>query len=215
MKKFRSIIWDWNGTLLNDAALGHRVLADMCRERSMRIPSFEDYQRYYSHPVELIYQRAGFDLERESITALCEEWHDQYTRELESVALHHDALDLLRVFRRERVEQAVLSALPHGLLLKSIERNQVKDYFSHIQGLTDSLGRSKVENGHNLMRDLGCRKEETILIGDSSHDVETAAALGIECLLVARGYEHREKLERHGIRVVTDFGPILAEFSAI
>ena len=193
MRHIRTVIWDWNGTLLNDAVLGHQVLVAMCQARSMKIPEFEDYQRYYTHPVELIYVRAGFDLKRESVVALCDEWHEQYSGRIESVGLHHDAMTLLETFRRERVQQVVLSALPHGLLMRSIEINQVCSFFSHIQGLNDTLGRSKVENGLQLMLQLGARPEETVLIGDSSHDVETAVALGIECLLVARGFEHRDR----------------------
>ena len=215
MRHWRTVIWDWNGTLLNDARLGHRVLVRMCLARSMASPSFEDYQRFYEHPVELIYVRAGFDLERESIAVLCDEWHQHYSAELGQASLHVDSRHVLEALHRGSVRQCVLSALPHDLLLRGIEMNGIGHYFSHIQGLTDTLGRSKVENGHILMKQLGVSPAETVLIGDSTHDVETARALGIECLLVGRCFEHRDKLVRHGLPVIDDFGPILGAFSAL
>lgn len=205
-KKF--VIWDWNGTLFNDARTAHAVYTQMQRKRGIPETSFEDYQRFYEHPIELLYQRGGFDIERESFDLIAHEWHALYVEELPSIGLQHDAQETLETFHLRKMEQVVLSALPHNILMSAIEGKGVKDFFLHIQGLADQAGRSKIENGHALMKKWGVNPAETVLIGDSTHDFETAQALEIDCVLVSRGFEHRDKLTRHGVRVLDDFSEL-------
>jgi phosphoglycolate phosphatase len=205
MQSKRYVIWDWNGTLFNDASCAHSILNQMQRSRKMKETGFDDYQRIYEHPIELIYQRAGFDFEIESYDVLAHEWHEAYLKQLPHVELHADSIVTLNHFRSRNLEQVVLSALPHDILVNAIKGNGVTEYFLHIHGLADRAGRSKIENGHALMKKWQAQPNETVLIGDSTHDFETAQALGVECILVARGFEHREKLERHGVRVLEDF----------
>ena len=47
-------------------------------------------------------------------------------------------------------------------------------------------------------------KSEVLMIGDSLHDLEVANAMGVECVLVARGHQDRETLVRNHDRVVDD-----------
>jgi phosphoglycolate phosphatase-like HAD superfamily hydrolase len=46
------------------------------------------------------------------------------------------------------------------------------------------------------------------LIGDSHHDAEVAAGLGINCLLVVAGHNSRERLQQNGNRVVNNLSEI-------
>ena len=208
MMSKRHVIWDWNGTLFNDAPCAHSILNQMQCSRGMAETTFDDYQRFYEHPVELIYKRAGFDFQIEPYHALAHEWHEAYLKELPKLQLQADSHATLSYFRSRNIEQVVLSALPHEILTDAIEALGIKDFFLHIHGLADRSGGSKIDNGHKLMKKWGANPIETVLIGDSTHDFETAQALGVECILVSRGLEHREKLERHGVRVLADFSEL-------
>ena len=53
--------------------------------------------------------------------------------------------------------------------------------------------------------------ESTIYIGDTAHDAEAAAAMGVDCVLAAHGHQHRERLQGLGVRVVDGFAELLAE----
>ncbi len=211
MRRKKHVIWDWNGTLLNDVIIGYEVFAEICRAHDIGEPTLEDYQRYYQHPIELLYKAAGFDLEKVSIQVIAERWHVEYRQRLNRARLFDDAERVLETFHRRGVLQSVLSALPHELLLHSIELNGISRYLHRIQGLSDSLGRSKIDNGVAMLRELQAEPDQVILFGDSTHDFETAQALGIECVLFTRGYEHRSRLTRHEVPIYDDFSPILAE----
>ena len=66
MKDIQNIIWDWNGTLLDDAWLCRDVMNGMLRLRDMDFLSAERYREIFDFPIVRYYERIGFDLERES-----------------------------------------------------------------------------------------------------------------------------------------------------
>jgi len=59
------------------------------------------------------------------------------------------------------------------------------------------------------MKELGNKKGETLLVGDTDHDFETAAAIGSDCVLIANGHQSREKLERTGAVLLADVKDLL------
>ena len=203
------IIWDWNGTLVNDAPLACEVLNDLLLRRGLVAFSFADYQKIYGLPVKGLYERAGFDLSKEPFESLSHEWHDEYSKRLKDVRLQEDSITALQRVKAAGVRQAVLSALPHDILCESINIHGVGHYFAGVCGSSDRLSGSKTENGRALMKGIGVPARDTVLIGDSSQDVETAEALDVECLLVSRGFEDRERLLRHGRAVFADFSGVL------
>ena len=205
MARVKKVIWDWNGTLVRDMELSCSILNEMLAARALPLISTSRYQEIYDHPIRLIYERAGFDLERESYEFLTNAWHDEYVRRLSDVPLQNDARETLTAFRARGVVQSVLSALPHDILVDSIVHHGVGEYFQFVQGLEDRMARSKIENGKRLVSQLDLKPQEILLVGDTTHDFETASALGVRCVLVARGCEDRGRLMRHGAPVVDDF----------
>ncbi len=203
--KTRHIIWDWNGTLLNDAPTVCDMLNEMLSSRDLPTITFDHYQRIHCHPVQRIYEAVGFDLIKEPFESVAHKFHAEYEVRAKKIKLHHDSLSALERAKTAGITQTVLSALPHNLLCDNIRTHGLDTYFSYIHGLGDSLGRSKIDNGHILMQKIGIPANNTVLIGDSSHDAETAEALGTKCLLVSRGFEDRQKLLKHGVPVLYDF----------
>lgn len=205
MPKVKNIIWDWNGTLINDVAISCRILNEMLAERGLQSLSLEQFQRIYEHPAIRIYERAGFDLINESFELIAQDWHARYQHSAADIQLHHDSLMILDKCQRSGIDQYIISALPHDILTHNVKALQLESYFSFIKGLEDSYARSKIENAKNLMESMSLDPNSTIMIGDSAHDYETAKAINIDCLLVGRGYEHIDRLTQLNTRVINSF----------
>lgn len=182
----------------------------MLHARGMESITLTQYRSVYEHPIERMYQKLGFDLVQEPFALLSNEWHDEYVRRFDEIELHDDTIATLSRFKEKGASQLILSALPHSILIKSVRKRGINDYFDHIQGLPDNLGRSKIDSGRMMIEQLQIEPKEAVMIGDTGHDAETAQALGISCLLVARGAEAKERLESYGCQVFNDFGSILA-----
>ena len=203
------IIWDWNGTLVNDAPVACAVLNEMLARRALAPVSFEHYREIYCHPIQRIYERVGFDLVQEPFGELADEWHAAYLDASTHAKLHHDSLETLQRFHSAGRTQVILSALPHDILSASVALHRLENFFSEVQGLEDRLARSKADTAQRLMHRLGAERDSILMVGDSAHDAEGATLLGIRCVLVSRGYESRERLGQHGFPVCSDFSEML------
>ena len=64
--KYKRVIWDWNGTLLDDFDISIDAINEMFEERGM--PKFkdkEDYLKHFCFPIEKYYKNVGFDFLKE------------------------------------------------------------------------------------------------------------------------------------------------------
>ena len=70
----------------------------------------------------------------------------------------------------------------------------IRQHFGHVSGLDNLHAASKLENGRRMLATLALPPHEIVLIGDTNHDHEVAAALGIGCLLLADGHQAESRL---------------------
>lgn len=197
----RQILWDWNGTLLDDVAYGISV-------RNRTFPAFglptmdsiEEYHRQFTFPIRLYYERAG--VTDENFVAVAHAWMDEYVRGFSTVPLHTDALAVLGRFEKAGLRQVVLSATKRNMLVEQISQFGIRHLFHDLIGLDDIYAGSKEDVGRQYLLTSGFSPAETLMIGDTLHDADVARAIGAHCILVARGHQSRETLETSGFPVV-------------
>ena len=194
----RQILWDWNGTLLDDLAYGISV-----RNRTFPafglpcIQSLEEYYAQFTFPIRLYYERAG--VTDENFVAVAHAWMDEYVRGFAGVPLHGDARRVLERFATAGLRQTVLSASKRDMLEEQIARFAIRDTFHAVLGLDNIYAGSKEEIGRRYLQSCGIAPDETCLIGDTLHDAEVAHAIGAQCILVPRGHQSRETLLGAGV----------------
>ena len=205
MQHIKHIIWDWNGTLLNDLHVSVAAINEVLVRRGIAPVDEKKYREIYQHPIENIYRALGLNFSEEEFIAASELWHTKYQELLRGAFPFKDVSKSLEVATKHGKSQSLLSALPHSTLTSTVKKHKLKDHFLVVLGLSDIFGRSKVENGHLLLNQLSTTyrigRDEVLLVGDSTHDFEVATALSIPCALICRGYESKERLTRHGNRI--------------
>ena len=87
-QKYKNIVWDWNGTLLDDVDTGVRTLADMLARRGLCPLSLEEYKAQFGFPVEEFYHKVGFDMEKESMHELSVDFVETYDKFAGHLALN-------------------------------------------------------------------------------------------------------------------------------
>ncbi len=203
------VLWDWNGTLLNDAPILWGIFNELMHTYGYDTVTFERYQEIYRHPVQEMYEEVGFDLERYSFDEVALKWHDLYRLRMSSVSLHDDVPRALTTLSQRGSRQMVLSALPEVLLRDVVRVHGIDHFFEQVRGLSDHHARGKVDVGKVLVESLDVDGSEITVIGDSSHDAEVARQIGSRCLLVCRGAESKQRLEAHGFPVLESLEAIL------
>lgn len=203
------IIWDWNGTLLNDTGLAVQTMNEMLGRRGLPLLSVSHYKEVFTFPVKDYYQLIGFDFEAEPFEIPALEFIDRYNLLVGECSLHPDSIEVLSYFRSEGIPQFILSAMKQETLEHCLLHYRIDHFFEHVSGLGDHYAHSKLENGYLLIDQLGLNPSELLLIGDTIHDFEVASALGCSCVLIAHGHQSRKVLESTGAPVVENFAEFL------
>ena len=208
--RITGIIWDWNGTLLNDMNLCVQTMNELLVKRNLPLLSFDGYKDVFSFPVRDYYAKIGFDFEREPFEIPALEFISRYNEQMGGCSLHPDSLDVLKYFDSVGIRQFILSAMRQEELDANLKLHGVSQYFEHVFGLDDHYATSKIENGHRLISDFNLNVDELVLIGDTVHDFEVASKLGCQCVLIANGHQTKEILQETGVLVVDRISELLS-----
>ncbi len=205
MNKYHHIIWDWNGTLLNDVDVCVALMNDLIQAHPKKIPAIDHYtyQNIFDFPVLQYYERVGFDFHQESFDDLCVKFIGGYRAQAMELKLHPQAKEVLAAIGASDLQQSILSAAKQEGLQQMVLQHQIDHHFEYIFGENDHYAHGKIANGKRLQSQLEERDHHNLLlIGDTVHDFEVAQAIGADCVLVAHGHHSHQKLQQTGVKVV-------------
>lgn len=190
------VIWDWNGTLLYDVAHAVDTINFLLEPRGLPLMNIERYREIFSFPIRRYYETLGFDLQAESFADLCDQFMDRFLAKVGDCTLAPGSRELLGQIKASGKKQSVLSATEQTTLRDMMSQFDLSHHFDFVFGIADKLAFSKVQRGHDLMRESGVPPTRTLLIGDTDHDLEVGHALGISVLLVTHGHQSAARLKR-------------------
>lgn len=208
----KTIIWDWNGTLLNDLEICIQCMNLLLKRRNLPILTIEKYRRIFTFPVKSYYRSAGFDFNKEPFETPAMEFIDLYHQTLSKAKLFSDVVNVLEYIAKKGISQSVLSAMEHESLVQSLKDNQILPFFEEVTGINNHYAHSKLEIGQKLIKKINLSKNQILVIGDSLHDLEVSDKLGIDCLLVSRGHQSKERLLAKTPEVVDDLKDVIKLF---
>lgn len=199
--KYKYVIWDWNGTLLDDAALSVEIFNKMCLYFAIPTISLETYRRDFRFPVIEFYEEHGYDFSKIDFQKVGHFYVSEYNKRRFHCKLHKGVVEVMSALQSAGCGQSILSAYEQNFLLKCVLRFELDRFMDCVYGLDNVLAGSKVERGKSLMAELGANPLETIIVGDTDHDKAVADALGTDCALLSVGHICRENLEKLGAPV--------------
>jgi phosphoglycolate phosphatase len=209
LNKYTHIIWDWNGTLLDDAWLCVDVMNSMLKERNLPLKSIEEYMELFDFPVKEYYKKLGWDFDKEPFDEVGMEFINRYNERQGETRLHTDVLRVLSAFAGHGFGQSILSAREQNELIRETTSLGVFRFFEHIYGLDDHYAHGKNDVGLKLAQDLAIPKEKLLFIGDTRHDAEVAREIGIDCILIPNGHHSRKRLELIGVPLIASLNDLI------
>ena len=212
LTRYHHLIWDWNGTLLDDLDLCIDVMNALLDRRQLPRLHRARYHALFDFPVRTYYERLGFDPVEDSFARLSVEFMSGYdARRLES-SLHPAARRVLAAASAAGLRQSILSAYRQETLHEIVQHFGLAAHFDHIAGLPNIHAHSKLALGHELVRRLGIAPAQIHLVGDTLHDLEVARELGVDCALIAAGHHPFERLHASGAPVFPDLAAFAAAY---
>ncbi|WP_269524035.1 HAD family hydrolase [Coraliomargarita parva] len=202
-RSYKHIIWDWNGTLLDDTWLCVEVLNGLLRQRNRNPLSENDYRENFGFPVIHFYEYLGFDVDVDSFDRISQAFIQAYeARWLTECELQKGAASTLETLAEQGYSHSVLSAAHQRALETGIAHFGIGRHFRGLVGTDNIHAHGKVEQGRRWIRSLDWPAREVVLVGDTLHDYEVAQAIGTDCILLAHGHHTPERLAGSGAPVV-------------
>jgi len=208
-RKYTHIIWDWNGTLLNDAWLCVEVMNSMLSDRDLPPLSLQKYRTIFDFPVRDYYDKLGFDFTAEPFEAVGMEFMIMYNLRQNECSLYNEVPQILEILNKKGYKQYILSAREENELKLETNKLGVAKYFDRVTGLKDHFAHGKSDIGKTLLTALNVPSKKIMFIGDTHHDAEVAAELGIDCILIPNGHHSEERILGCGVPVAYSLSELL------
>lgn len=198
----KTIIWDWNGTLLDDLELSLNSVNILLKERNLPILTVDRYKEIFTFPVIDYYKAAGFDFNKEPFEVPAKQYVRLYSAGVGSLKLFPDVVDTLTYLKERNYRLIVLSAMKDDNLKLMIELAGITHFFDGIYGIKDNYAREKISLGKQLVKDLNLKVSDCLMVGDTLHDAEVAEHCGFNCILYTGGHVSRQRLETKNLRII-------------
>ena len=205
----KHIVWDWNGTLLNDLGLVVEATNASLALFGAGPVSADEHRRDFIRPITAYYEGVvGRPISSAEFEDLDREFHAAYNRGAPSLMLTGGVLDMLGSYAGT---QSLLSMWFHVDLVPAVERYGLTPYFRRVDGLRATVG-----GGHKApllkahLAEMGLDGSDAVLVGDSVDDADAAAAVGADAILYTGGFTHVDKLRAVGVPVVDSLDEAVA-----
>ena len=210
--KYKHIIWDWNGTLLNDRHFCIDIMNNVLRRRGMAEMTEAWFLENFCFPVKTYYEKLGFDFEKEPFDVSGSEFINEYMERIHEPELHPEVPEVLQSVEDMGMGQSILSAASQPMLDGILKDHHIAPFFMRILGQDNHYAYGKEEIGRKWVNELHYGPHEILFVGDTLHDKEVADAIGADCALVSNGHVSQERLEKTQSPVFKNVNEIIASF---
>ncbi len=190
----KHVIWDFNGTLVDDVQLVLNITNDILRGRQLPLVDADRYRDIFEFPVSKYYAKLGLPGEGKAFRAVADVFAKNFESGMHDCSIRDDAIDCIEALSARGTSSSLLSASRQASLVALADQFQLTEIMTDICGIEDHYAHSKVESGRRWLADTGKAPEELVMVGDTAHDYEVATALGASCILVSYGHSSRDKL---------------------
>jgi len=211
--KIKFVIWDWNGTLLNDVDYCVEVINKILLKHNIEEIDTELYRKIFTFPVKKYYENLGFDFSKNSFEEVGMEFIDEYNKNIKKCSLQNGAIGVLKKINELSIKQVIISAREQTSLLNDIHSYQISNYFDTIKGISDNYASSKLHLFEEIIEKFGFENNEILLIGDTIHDYEIAQSLKINFIHYSKG--HQDQTQFAEINNITEIKELKEIFNII
>lgn len=188
----RAVIWDWNGTLLNDLDCSLIAMNAVLAEFSLPlIPSLQAYRATFGFPIQNFYERVGFDVgPAGNFAAAAGSYLRRFAELVPQAPLQPGALRTLDTLASWGIQQVLISATVEEALQLQLQPHPIRARFDAIHGIIgDGRSASKTHVVAKWLESSGIDHDQVVMIGDTNHDREIAEELRLRFIGYAGGHQ--------------------------
>lgn len=208
--RVRAVIWDWNGTLLDDVdqawAAMNAVLAGLGLPE---LPDRDTYRAVFGFPIRDFYARLGVDVDSGGqFEAAARAYLSAYEATVVRARLQRGAREVLESLSLLGLEQVLISATPAPSLSRQLEPHGLGPLLRDVRGGSDDLAPSKAHVVSGWVASVEHQRADIVMVGDTDYDRDIAESLGLRFVGFDGGHQATAPDAEHP--VIGDLGELVS-----
>lgn len=206
-RRFELIVFDWDGTLYDSTALIVQALRAACADVGQPVPGPEAASHVIGLGLHEALRQVAPGLPAAQIPELVAAYRVHYLAQQQGLSLFPGTVELLEGLRARGHRLAIATGKSRRGLDEVLERPPGPDappgrrlghYFDASRTADETHSKPHPRMLLELIDHFGVRAEHTLMVGDTSHDLQLAANAGTAALAVGYGAHPPESLHAFG-----------------
>ena len=186
-RQFDLIAFDWDGTLFDSTALITRSIQAACADLGVVVPSDKDASYVIGMGLIEALQHAAPGLPRERYSEMGQRYRHHYSVSQQGLSLFRGALEMLAALKARNLLLAVATGKSRSGLNESLSDGQLRGVFDATRTADETSSKPHPQMLLELMAELGVSAERTLMVGDTTHDLQLAVNAGCASVGVSYG----------------------------
>ncbi len=184
---FDLIAFDWDGTLFDSTRIIARCIQAAVRDVGGTVPSEEAAGYVIGLGLMQALAHAAPDVPQDKYPELGARYRHHYTRHQNDISLFDGVLPLLAALKARGHTLAVATGKSRRGLDEALQEVELKDCFDGSRTADETAGKPHPRMLYELMHEFGVKPERTLMIGDTTHDLQMALNAGCASVGVSYG----------------------------
>jgi phosphoglycolate phosphatase len=195
--KYRLVVFDWDGTLIDSAGTIVRCIQDAARDMALEVPDRERASHVIGLGLQDSLRHAVPGLAPERYLEFADHYRRHFLARQDAMLLFPGIEDLLEVLAGQRT-LAIATGKSRRGLDRALDADGLRRFFTASRCADETNPKPHPAMLLELMEELQVGRAATLMVGDTSHDLEMARAAGVDALAVTYGAHPEEGLRACG-----------------
>jgi phosphoglycolate phosphatase len=192
-RQFDLVVFDWDGTLYDSTALIVRSIQAACLDVGLDKPSDQDAAYVIGLGLQDALARVAPGLSEQQVREMALRYRHHYFRCQHELSLFPGVLDLLAALKARHHWLAVATGKNRQGLNEALAHAELRSVFDATRTADETASKPHPQMLNELMRELGVEADRTLMIGDTTHDLQLASNAGVASVGVSYGaHDHQE-----------------------
>jgi len=183
----KNIVFDWSGVIVNNIKAAHQASNAVLKAFGVEENSLDKFQDQWEAPYMKYYWRYIPDLTLEEEKRIYKKSLAQFGE----VELYPGVVETLNQLQKSGIKMVVLSSEPAITLTAEMKKYNLTDFFQDV--ILDIHDKGEVIK--DLVNKHSFHPAETVIIGDTTHEIKIGQDLGLITMAVTSGFQKEEKLK--------------------
>ncbi len=197
-RRYDLIAFDWDGTLFDSTMLIARCIQNACRDLGVAVPSDEAAAYVIGLGLHDALRHAVPDLPADRVNELGLRYRHHYFASKDELVLFPGTLEMLQALKARQHFLAVATGKNRRGLDDALAHSQLAGMFDATRTADETASKPHPRMLQELMAVFGVAPERTLMIGDTTHDLQLAANAGAPRVAVSYGAHQAQAFDAHG-----------------